>query len=328
MRKLLPLLILFAASLTAQNSPLKFKKDGSFKIVQFTDNHYIHGNPESDVAVQLIEEVLQAEKPDLVVFTGDVIFKRPALPGLDAIFDPVAESGIPFAYVLGNHDDEYGYNRQEVIKYVMQKPNCLASMGDSSLFGAGNYTLEIKQSTSDNNGFVLYFFDTGSYSQMDGIKGADWIKFEQVQWYRQTSKTYTKANAGIPYPAMAFFHIPLQEYYMMAAVDKKKIIGERRWTENYGKLNTGLYAAMKYAGDVMATFVGHDHDNDYVGDYNGICLGYGRYSGGNTVVNNLGANGCRVIELKEGERSFSTHIRLLGGEVIHPVSYPDTLIKE
>lgn len=327
-RIILIIFLLFGITLNAQQSPLKFKEDGTFKIVQFTDNHYIYGDPESDIAVRLIEEVVEKEKPDLVIFTGDAIFRRPALPALDAVFDPVAKSGVPYAYVLGNHDDEYGYSRKEVMSYLMQKPNSLATIGDNNLYGAGNYTLEINKSNAKGIGFILYFFDSGSYSLMNDIKGADWLKFEQVDWYLQMSKKYSKENKGIPYPAMAFFHIPLQEYYMMTTVDKKKIVGERRWKENYGKLNTGLFAAMKYAGDVMATFVGHDHDNDYIGEYNGICLAYGRYSGGNTVINSLGANGCRIIELKEGKREFSTYLRLLGGEILYLVEYPKTFLGE
>ena len=59
-----------------QKPVLKFNKDGKFKIVQFTDVHYIHGNPKSAVSLERINEVLDAEKPDLVLFTGDVIYGR------------------------------------------------------------------------------------------------------------------------------------------------------------------------------------------------------------------------------------------------------------
>ena len=41
-------------------------------------------------------------------------------------------------------------------------------------------------------------------------------------------------------------------------------------------------------GDVFGVFCGHDHDNDFVTQYAGVMLGYGRYSGGKTVYNHLG----------------------------------------
>ena len=53
------------------------------------------------------------------------------------------------------------------------------------------------------------------------------------------------------------------------------------------ELNTGMFTAMKEAGDVMGMFVGHDHDNDYAVMWKGILLAYGRFTGGNTEYNHL-----------------------------------------
>lgn len=44
-------------------------------------------------------------------------------------------------------------------------------------------------------------------------------------------------------------------------------------------VDTGLYAAFKIIGNVEAVFCGHDHDNDFWGDYNGVKLFYGRKTG-------------------------------------------------
>ena len=79
--------------------------------------------------------------------------------------------------------------------------------------------------------------------------------------------------------------------------------------------------SIKECGDVMGTFAGHDHNNDYAVIYKEVLLAYGRYTGGNTVYNNL-ANGARVIILQEGERKFDSYIRLTGGETESPISYP------
>lgn len=45
----------------------------------------------------------------------------------------------------------------------------------------------------------------------------------------------------------------------------------------------------------MGMFVGHDHNNDYAVAYKEVLLAYGRYTGGNTVYNDLASNGARVI---------------------------------
>ncbi len=56
---------------------LSFRPDGTFTIVQFTDLHWKNGEPEDHRTRALMELTLDAEKPDLVVFTGDVIYTLP-----------------------------------------------------------------------------------------------------------------------------------------------------------------------------------------------------------------------------------------------------------
>ena len=67
---------------------------------------------------------------------------------------------------------------------------------------------------------------------------------------------------GFPLPALAFFHIPLSEYNEAASDENAILYGTRMEKACSAAINTGMFAAMKEAGDVMGTFVGHDHDND------------------------------------------------------------------
>lgn len=321
---LIVLLLIAITQMKAERYPLRFNSEGKFKIVQFTDVHYQKDNPKSQIALEMIREVLREEKPDLVVFTGDIVYSKPAKEGLYDVFSIVEQNEIPWAYVFGNHDDEYDMSRQEIMDFVQEQLYTYAEAGDKYLKGIGNYVLEIKSASKNENQAVLYFFDSGSYTPIKGVGTYDWLGFDQVQWYADQSAAYTKENGGTPLPALAFFHIPLAEYAVMKSEKYDKLIGSKDEKECNGKLNTGMFAAMRQAGDVMGTFVGHDHDNDYIGEYYNIYLAYGRFSGGNTVYNNLGKNGCRVIELTEGNREFSTYIRLLGGEILYPVKYPET----
>ena len=61
---------------------LKFNNNRKFKIVQFTDVHYISGDKNSDAALENIRETLDVEKPDFVIFTGDIVYAKPADKGL------------------------------------------------------------------------------------------------------------------------------------------------------------------------------------------------------------------------------------------------------
>ena len=316
------LMLICAATAIAQPNALKFNANHKFKIVQFTDIHWKYGNPASDEAGERMAEVLDAEKPDLVVFTGDVIFAKPAREGLDKALEATISRGIPFAVTWGNHDDEQDLSRKELSAHVATKAGNLTSTVEG-ISGVTNYTLSVKSTDGKRDAAVLYIFDSNSYSPIKKVKGYDWIKHDQVEWYRQTSKAFTAANNGKPLPALAFFHIPLPEFHEAAQNESAYFVGTRKEKACAPEINTGLAAAMLEAGDVMGVFVGHDHVNDYVVDWRGILLGYGRFTGGATVYHDIPeGNGARIIELTEDSRTIKTWIRIKGGKVINEVNYP------
>lgn len=310
----------------AQQPSLKFNKDGKFKIVQFTDVHYIYNNPKSAISIERINEVLDAEKPDLVLFTGDVIYGQPAEEGMRSVLDLASKRKIPFGVTFGNHDNEQGLSRAQLLDIIKSIPYNLTDSVEG-VSGASNYILPIKSSDGNKDATVLYCMDSHSYSQIKGVGGYDYIKFDQIQWYRENSAKYTKQNGGIPVPSLAFFHIALPEYNQAASDETAILIGTRKEKACAPQLNTGLFASMKEMGDIQGVFVGHDHDDDYAVYWKGILLAYGRYTGGDTVYNNL-TNGARVIEMTEGEKGFTTWIRLKDNEIINKITYPSDFIKK
>jgi len=306
----------------AQEPVLKFNQDKKFKIVQFTDTHVIYEDKRCNEAMERMNEVLDAEKPDFVIYTGDLIFGRPAKESLLQAVEPVVSRGIPFGVTWGNHDDEELLTRQELFDVIKDLPNNLTGTTEG-ITGVTNYVLPVKSSDGDKYACVLYVFDSNSYSPMEEVDGYGWIKYDQIGWYKEQSAAFTEANRGNPLPAMAFFHIPLPEYHEAALNEDGFFLGTRKEKPCSPPVNSGLALAMVEARDVMAVSVGHDHVNDYVADWRNIMLCYGRYTGGSTVYNDIpGGNGARVFELTEGERSFRTWIRLKDGKVINEFSYP------
>jgi 3',5'-cyclic AMP phosphodiesterase CpdA len=323
MKQLLATLILAWSCLAGYAQPpvLKFNADGKFKIVQLTDIHYLYGDPKSDIAVECIQKVLDIEKPDLVIATGDVICcGKPADKSMHTVVKTIAEKKTPFVILFGNHDDESGLSRTELLEIIRSYPYNLTYSAEG-ISGVGNCLFTLAD-RNGKNAFALYCFDSNAYSQISDEKGYDYIRFDQIQWYREHSAALTAQNGGTPLPSLAFFHIPLIEYSLAATDETVALIGTRREKACPPNLNSGLFAAMKEMGDVKATFVGHDHDNDYAALYKGILLTYGRFSGANTTYNALKPNGCRVIELTEGEKGFKTWIRLTDRSVHHPIHYP------
>ncbi|MDR0385769.1 MAG: metallophosphoesterase family protein [Prevotellaceae bacterium] len=294
--------------------------NGKFKIAQFTDIHYVASHPAAKESIKLIKEVLAAEKPDLVALTGDIVTMKPSFEGWDDILNAVEEFEIPWAAVFGNHDDEYDKTRGEIMEYISKRKHSFAIKGPDSIKGVGNYIIEVLNGTNAN--FLLYFMDSNAYSDLKrkGVDGYGWFGHDQVEWYRKSSAEYT-GKKGKPIPALAFFHIPLNEYSNMT-LERKKIVGMKNEPECPAAINPGMFLAMKESGDVMATFAGHDHDNDYIGKYYGIFLAYGRFSGTSTTYNHM-IHGARIIELTAGEKGFKTWIRLKGNQIINKVNSLD-----
>lgn len=310
-------LISIVSAAGAQN--LRFDETGNFKIVQFTDLHYIVGNPDADAAKECLENVIRAEAPDLVLLTGDIIFGKPAEECLKAMLNTVSGFGVPFGIMFGNHDDEQGLTRKELYNIACGIPHNVTST-EEGISGIANYVLKIKASGSEEIKAAIYCFDSNSYSGIEGVGGYDYIKHDQIEWYRRTGNELAVVS-GSPVPSYAFFHIPLPEYNDAAQDESSVMIGTRGEKACSPELNSGLFTAMKEQGDIKAVFAGHDHNNDYAVYWKGIMLAYGRYSGGNTVYNNL-PNGGRVIVLKEDGKSFRTWIRQRDGSILNEIEFP------
>ena len=289
---------------------MSFNRKGEFKIVQFTDVHYIPDDPRSDIALERIREVLKVEKPELVVFTGDVACGKPADKAMETVMRLVSERKIPFAFTFGNHDKEFGFSNEELYDLIHTIPYNMLPPRDG-----GCIDFEIELTGRDGHLVnVLYMIDSQSYCwEKDQY---EWILPEQIERFRKVSADYTDANGGTPVPSLAFFHIPLPEMGLAAEDQRTPLWGTRMERACPPVHNSGMFRAMADCGNILAIFNGHDHDNDYVVKYGGIYMCYGRYTGGNTVYNHL-PNGARIILLKEDRPGFETWITLKGGQRIN-----------
>ena len=157
------LLTCFALQLTAQQPTLRFNKQGSFKIVQFTDLHYsVEKETVSAAALECINKVLDLEKPDLVVFTGDLVYSKPAKEGLTRVLKPVVDRKLPFAVVWGNHDDEQDLSRAVLQSVVEQMPGCLGKKTDG-IPGESNYILTIHNTQDKDYTFDIRLVDNKNF---------------------------------------------------------------------------------------------------------------------------------------------------------------------
>ncbi|MDQ1771265.1 phosphohydrolase [Labilibaculum sp. A4] len=304
----------------SQSVDFKFNPNGEFKILQLTDTHVTVGKNNQQHVMDLLATLVQEENPDLVVFTGDVVTDSDnPKPCYEIFAEFFKRHKLHWAVTLGNHDSENKMPRNNVASILDGLDFCINRSTDS-LKGT-NFLCEVKSSTNSDSKAVLYFLDSQDYSTIKPrVDGYGWFSTEQVVWYKEQSQKFIDENKDT-IPALAFFHIPLPEY--TDAWCNGKAFGTRKEVECCSKINSGMFGAMVEQGDVMGTFVGHDHVNDYVASYYNMALAYGRASGAKNSYGDLKQGG-RVIVLKEGKRTFDTWIREKDGEIKQVCNFPDS----
>jgi hypothetical protein len=287
-----------------EKNRLQFNNEGKFKIAQFTDLHYINGSPNSAATTETIQYVLETEKPDVAILTGDIVYANPSKDVWPQIAQIFEEAKTPFAVVFGNHDPET-ITRDSVFDILSHSPYFIGEKGPADI-GVGNYLLPIYGLHSNKPEWLIFCFDSNDYLAYQKYYYYDYIHFNQNQWYREQSKKFAQANDNRPVPSLAFFHIPLQEIEYVAK--NPNTVGNVNEEYAYAKINSGLFASFVERGDVIGIFTGHDHDNDFIGLENGIAMAYGRV-GGADAYGSLERGG-RIIELDESQPgTFTTWIR-------------------
>ncbi|WP_239618527.1 metallophosphoesterase family protein [Cohnella mopanensis] len=297
---------------------LSFRPDGTFTIVQFTDLHWKNGEPADVRTKALMERVLAEERPDLIVFTGDVIESMRCQDPMQSYRDALSvaeKSGIPWAAVFGNHDCEMNVTKEQLLSVQLEHSGTIAERGPDDVDGVGNFVVRVLNSQGDTAA-ALYFLDSGAYSEQPSVPGYDWIRESQIDWVQAQARSLRENNADTAVPSLMFFHIPLPEY--REVWNNGVCYGHRYEKVQSPRLNSGLFAALVQSGGIMGTFCGHDHINDYVGERHGIKLCYGRATGYNTYGRVFYQRGARVIRLRQAREGFETWLRLANGKKVAP----------
>ena len=295
---------------------LQYRPDGKFKILQLTDTHYISGDPRSERALANVIKMLEEEKPDFVIHTGDVVFGAPAEASARELLQPLVDRKIPFAVAMGNHDSDFDLSRTEMYKVLRSVPGNVNTPDDLGLSGCSNDILTLSGPSGIER--VFYLIDSGNRDYPAGVKIWGYVHSDQIEWYRRASRALSERNGGKPVPAIVFQHIPVPEYNQALYDSGKKarfMVGNLGEEPAAPKFNSGEFLAMLEEGGVEAMVAGHDHNNDFVLLWQGFYFIYGRFSGCSTVYNDLKPNGARVFEFTAGEEGFRTWVRLSDGRV-------------
>ena len=121
-------ILLMTALLFSTSLAFQFNSSGYFTIVQFTDLHYGTSDAKDNRTQELQRNILSWVKPDLVVISGDGVYTNQEVPSgwyesqWEKFTAPVVEAGIPYAFTLGNHDNEGDLTDRQIVRLDATNP--------------------------------------------------------------------------------------------------------------------------------------------------------------------------------------------------------------
>ncbi|KAI0659004.1 Metallo-dependent phosphatase [Cubamyces menziesii] len=209
---------------------LTFRPDGTFKITVFSDLHYGENpwdtwGPQQDAnSTQLMNTVLEDEKPDYVVLNGDLItgentFRQNSTTLIDEIVAPLNRLRIPFSSTHGNHDNEPNITHAEEIKREqlvapLSYTRAAPAWADGEGYGPGTYWVPVYTRNTDRApSLILWFFDSrGGFSEgANSTALPDWVDESVADWI---TLTVSHMNAAwgpaeqVARGSLVFVHIP------------------------------------------------------------------------------------------------------------------------
>ncbi|KAG6006853.1 hypothetical protein E4U21_006660 [Claviceps maximensis] len=223
----------------SSSRPLTFHEDGTFQISIFEDLHFGENawdswGPQQDInSVKVLNKVLNAESPNLVVLNGDLItgenaYLENSTVYIDKIVGPLVQRRLPWASTYGNHDHSFNISARDILAREKRFPGCKTkSMVPGRNAGVSNYYLPVYPAgcgssvdlTNVTNQecapeLLLWFFDSrgGFYFRELDVTGSkvgqpDWVDVSVVTWFESTNARL-RSHHGKIIPSLAFVHIP------------------------------------------------------------------------------------------------------------------------
>lgn len=248
----------------------------SFKVLNLTDIQMHDGN-DLTLFKHIVNTLVDETDPDMIVVLGDTINDDTTYDAKEAaknIVEFIDSFDIPWAPVFGNHDYvEYhpeGTKKTVGVEYLMQlfddSDNCLFIKGPDDVLANSNYLVNVLDSNEDIvESFV--FLD----SRVDGVDETS------AAFYKKAINFATKLNDNVAPKSIVFQHIPTHQYSIayQNSVDNEfhDIIGGPG-SRVLSQGTDDLFEAIKELGSTSTIICGHDHEDSFILEYEGIRLVY------------------------------------------------------
>lgn len=289
------------------SNDVRLNKDGRIVIMQVSDTQdMVHVRK---AMVKMLDAAYDSVKPDLVLFTGDNILgnhlldarigSRQVAHGEEAtyermekslahIIEPLEKRGITYSMIFGNHDDMNCVSKERQAEIFRRNPNCLPMNTDDDTVDCDTHNIPILSNDGKRTVFNLYMLDC-AWRDHEENRTHEEVKKETVEWYRKTGDSLREKNGGKAVKSLMFLHIPLPQQLELCSECSKDSFGAIKAGEDkYIRLDAskargvmgeppcvckdefGLFDEVKARGDVMAVITGHDHQNCFEGEVDGV----------------------------------------------------------
>ena len=264
------------------------RSERPLRIVQFTDTHF-HPSETSRRTADTIRTIVEREAPDLVVHTGDFVNNDSAGKVEWTALEMMNGLAAPWTLCFGNHD--YPVNRGEGARDLAEIHDCIAHglQGHVESDGVRHYCwrYDLHAGDAERPAATLVFFQVG-YALGDRR-----VSPAQLAWFN--AQMVADAARGSDCPITVFVHIPLREYHTLH--DRGPVEGAKGENVCFDSDTGESFAAFAASARVVAVFCGHDHVNDYHGQWEGVDLVYGRVSGWGGYGPPQWQRGGRLVEI-------------------------------
>lgn len=248
-----------------------------FKILCLTDIHIRnHGTFAAALGVNFIldgmsemqiKKLINQVNPDLIVVGGDTVLTAWNDICTQQFCDFMEKFETPWAPVFGNHDYEGRADKAKLAEIYESSKHCLFKSGPDGMNGMGNYIVNITR--NDETVYSLFMLDDSQYRVTDGEITYGGVSENQIEWYKWAVHGINELS-GKAVPNMAFMHVPVPEY---TELNDEFLIGDRREDSCPALTNDGFFTAFKENGGTHM-FAGHDHNNNFITEYDGVTVGY------------------------------------------------------
>lgn len=306
------------------------------RIVQFSDLHMGEDDTLDFQTLRLMRSIVLTHAPDLVVFTGDLVSgyaiwsEETRMQMWRQALSVVANLGIPFATIYGNHDDQpykmdpllwhqyalYILTASLILAGTLTKRRtllcktvaCVAIVSVIAVFLTTAPSFSIRQS--------LWQHEKNIHPDLSLSHGSDYCILLQTHtsdirlFFLDTGGG--RIHEGInraqiqrlkhfsnDIPSVAFLHIPPKQY-----ADSLSLCDEGDALEKPSTLpheGTDVIQALAEL-QTLAVFTGHDHGNSWCCQYRAMRLCYGKHSGFGGYDFNDSTRGARIIDLKPNSK--------------------------